>query len=207
MRMFHALLVGALLITGSGVTSAREGDWAATFLYSMASPTGRTNDYIDRYSWSGFAGEVSYEVDDHNSLGLTSGWQRFDVFYRDAFATFPSGAVFGSQVRYLTSIPLLITATHVMGDPIDHIKPYFKIGAGLYWMTPVLEVGMYSFSETNVHFGLMPSVGMDFKLDRKSSMIVQIDYNAALSSGESVLGSSSNAQSYIGLKVGFRFAN
>lgn len=203
----HALLVVVVLSMGLIDLSAREGDWSVTFSYNMATPTGRTGEYINRYSWSGFGGDIAYWFDDHNTVGLTTGWQRFDAFYRDALATFDGGAVFGSQVRYVTSVPLLVTATHYMADPIDKIKPFVKLGAGIYWMTPALEIGLYRFQDTQVHFGLMPSVGLDFKLDRKSSMVVQLDYNAALSSGEAILGESSNEQSYIGIKVGFRFDN
>lgn len=208
MRMLSkALLVVVVLSMGLADLSAREGDWSVTFSYNMATPTGRTAEYVDRYSWSGFGGEASYWFDDHNTVGLTSGWQRFNAFYRDALANFDGGAVYGSQVRYVTAVPLLLTATHYMADPIDKIKPFVKLGAGVYWMTPVLEIGLYRFQDTRVHFGLMPSVGLDFKLDRKSSMVVQLDYNAALSSGETILGEPSNEQSYIGIKVGFRFDN
>ena len=205
MRIFSALMLVALLGLGSTDTQAREGEWSVIFSYNMATPSGRTADYVDRYSWSGFGGEVLYGLDDHNSVGFTSGWQRFDAFLRDAQATFSGGAVYGSQVRYVTSVPLMVTATHVMADPIDKIKPFIKVGAGIYWMTPILEMGLYRFGETNAHFGLMPAVGLDLKLDRKSSMIIQLDYNAAFSSGESQLGEPSNEQSYIGIKVGFQF--
>ena len=129
MRMLtKALLVVVVLSMGLADLTAREGDWSVTFSYNMATPTGRTGEFIDRYSWSGFGGDIAYWFDDHNTVGVTSGWQRFDAFYRDLLVNIDGGAVFGSQVRYVTSVPLLVTATHYMGDPIDKIKAIRQVG-------------------------------------------------------------------------------
>lgn len=203
---FLAVVVLFVLSTPDTATAARN-KWGVTFSWNTAGPTGRTGEYVDRYSFTGFGGEITYNLDEHNYLGLISGWQRFDVFYRDRLAVFDQGAVFGSQVRAVAAVPLLLTATHQMGDPIDAVRPFFKLGAGIYWMTPSLEMGVYRFAETSAHFGLMPSFGANFRLDRKSSFVVQLDYNAAFSSGQAILGESTNEESYIGLKFGFHFGS
>ena len=201
---FFAVVALLVLSTPDTATAARN-EWGVTFSYNTASPVGRTGEYVDRFSWAGFGGHITYNIDDHNRLGLASGFQRFDVFYRDRLAVFSEGAVYGSQVRAVVAVPLLFTATHMMGDPIDKVKPFIGIGAGVYWMTPSLEMGIYRFASTQAHFGLRPTFGAEFKLDRKSSFVVQLDYNAAFSTGETILGGESNEESFIGLKFGFHF--
>jgi hypothetical protein len=187
-------------------TSMQGRDWGVTFTYNTASPAGNTAEYIGRYSWVGFGGDLTYHLDDFNEVGLTSGWQRFDVFYRDRLAVFPSGAVFGSQVRTVSAVPLLATVVHTMADPIDPIQPFIKLGAGLYFMNSRLEMGLYRVDNSTTHFGLMPSFGLKFRLDRKSDMVVQLDYNGVFDSGDNIIGEPDNSYSYIGIKVGFRFA-
>jgi len=146
-----------------------------------------------------------YHLDDFNSIGVTSGWQRFDALYRDRVQQIPSGAVSGSQLRLVSAVPLLLTATHNFGDPIDRVQPYMSLGAGMYFMTPTLEIGMYSFENATTHFGLQPAAGIKFRLDRKSSFDVQFDYNAAVDSGENFAGGDDNSYSWVGIKVGFTF--
>lgn len=201
MKRFIVLL--ALVI--STVPSYAVRDWEFTATWNMGVPTGNLGRYIDEYGWAGIGGELQYNLDDRNKLGLASGWQRFEAFYRDELTQFPQGALFGSQVRRVASVPLTATIQHTMADRIDKIQPFFKFGAGVYWMTQWFEAGMYSFSNTTTHFGLMPSVGMNFRLNRQSNMILQLDYNAVFDAGETLGGQDDNSFSYIGIKVGFTF--
>lgn len=199
-KLLFALVV--FVSVSSGMTAR---DWNFTFTYNMAVPTGNTAEYIDRFSWVGFGGDINYSLDDHNEVGITSGWQRFDVFHRDALAVFDNGSVYGSQVRAVSSVPLLLTVTHTIGDRIDDIQPFIKLGAGMYFMNSRLEMGLYRFDNTTTHFGLLPSAGVKFRLNRTSDMVVQLDYNGVIDSGENLLGEPDNSYSYIGIKVGFRF--
>ena len=201
MKKLTVLVVVSILAASSVVAR----DWSVTFTYNTAAPTGNLYDIVGRYSWVGFGGDLSYHLDDHNEIGVTSGWQRFDVFYKDQLAVFDQGAIYGSQVRIVSSVPLLATVTHTLGDPIDDIQPFMKLGVGMYFMMSALEMGMYRFENSTTHFGLMPSAGLKFRVNRSSNLIVQLDYNGIIDSGETMLGEDDNSYSYIGIKVGFQF--
>ncbi len=201
--MKRTIVLLALIICVVPSYAARDWDFTAT--WNMGVPTGELGRYIEEYGWAGFGGELQYHLDDHNKIGVASGWQRWEAFYRDELTEFPQGALFGSQVRRVASVPLVATIQHTMADPIDKIQPYLKLGAGMYWMTKWFEAGVYSLSETTTHFGLMPSAGLNFRLNRQSNMIVQLDYNAMFDSGETLSGGEENTYSYIGIKIGFTF--
>lgn len=184
---------------------ANNDQWGLTLGYHMAIPVSATHDFVDRFSWQGFGGEVTYLATDANHIGFAAGWQRFDGLYRNALSEFSGGAVYGTQVRSVTAIPLLIKATHTIGDPIQKIRPYISLGAGAYVVTEVMDVGLYEFSATNVHLGFMPAVGLNFRLGYRNNLLLQVDYNAAVTSGTNVFGAQDNHHNYIGLKALLHF--
>lgn len=203
MKLFSLVVLLALAL----VVPTYAGDqWDILFSYNTGMPSGNLNDFVDRYSWSGFGGELSHHLDADNTVGLLSGWQQFGGLYRNESIDIPSGTVFGSQVRNVTAVPLLLTASHTMANELAKVKPYMRIGAGMYFMSRRLDIGMYSFSNSTTHFGLMPAFGIDFRLDRKTYFTLQVDYNIAFASGETLSGTGKNSYSWLGIKAGFRFA-
>lgn len=201
--MKRIIVLLALVISAAPSYATRDWDFTAT--WNMGVPTGNLGDYIDQYGWAGLGGELQYSLDDHNKVGLASGWQRWEAFYRDRLSEFPQGALFGSQVRRVAAVPLMATIQHTMADPIDKIQPFFKLGAGMQWMTRWFEAGVYSYSQTTTHFAVMPAVGLNFRLNRQSNMLLQLDYNAVFDAGETLSGAEDNSYSYIGIKIGFTF--
>jgi len=197
------IILALVVLSTPALYGARE--WSLNLSYATAAPTGNLGNYIDRYSWVGFSTNLAYHFDDHNYVGIHTGWQRFDALYRNVTQEIPTGAVYGSQLRIVSAVPLMVTIAHNLGDPIDAVQPYMSLGAGMYFMTPKLEIGMYQFTNSTTHFGLMPSVGMKFRVDRKSSLDVSFDYNAAVDSGENFAGGEDNSFSWIGIKLGFTF--
>ncbi|MBI2794816.1 MAG: hypothetical protein HYX66_09245 [Ignavibacteria bacterium] len=99
----------------------------------------------------------------------------------------------------------MLTATDNLAGPIDRIQPYMTLGAGMYFMASWMEIGMYTYNNSTTHFGLMPGLELKFRMDRKSSLDVQVDYNAAFDSGTNLAGGDDNSYSWIGLKVGFTY--
>lgn len=201
--MKRIIVLLALVISAAPSYATRDWDFTAT--WNMGVPTGNLGDYIDQYGWAGLGGELQYSLDDHNKIGLASGWQRWEAFYRDELTEFPQGALFGSQVRRVAAVPLMATIQHTMADRIDKIQPFFKLGAGVQWMTRWFEAGVYSYSQTTTHFAVMPAFGLNFRLNRQSNMLVQLDYNAVFDAGETLSGAEDNSYSYIGIKIGFTF--
>ncbi len=202
--MKRILVLLALIICAVPSYAAR--DWDFTANWAMGVPTGNLGRYIHEYGWAGFGVELQYQLDDRNEFGISTGWQRWEAFYRDELTQFPQGALFGSQIRRVASVPLIATIQHTLADRIDKVQPFMKLGAGVYWMTKTFEADVYTFSETTTHFGLMPAAGLNFRLNRETNMVVQLDYNAIFDSGETLAGADDNSYSYIGIKVGFTFS-
>lgn len=184
---------------------ASDDRWGLTLGYMMAIPASGAEDFVDRYSWQGVGGELTYLITERDHLALHSGWQRFDVLHRNELTTFTGGAIYGTQIRALTSIPVILKATHTMGDPYDKVRPYASLGAGMYIITQNADIGLYEFNSTNVHVGLMPAVGLNFRLDFRTHLLLQIDYNAALASGLDAFDRPNTTQNYIGLKALLHF--
>jgi hypothetical protein len=204
----HALTALCILTLGTITATAQRGGWAATFTYATAAPTGHLGDYTPGYSWAGAGAEIGYTLDDYNEVGINSGFQSFSELFRNELYTLKNGsAIYGTQVRYVTAVPLIAQATHTFGERGDGIRVYAGLGAGMYFMTQHLDLGMYTYSNSNTHFGLMPILGLKFRIDRKTSFVVQFDYNAALDAGETIAGYDDNSYSYFGIKTGFTFSD
>jgi hypothetical protein len=205
LRAFVAFSFLTVCAVGS---TAQHGGWAAMFTYATAAATGHLAEYTPGFSWAGANAEIGYAFDDYNEIGVGSGFQSFSELFRNELYTLENGsAIYGTQVRYVTAVPLLAQATHTFGERGDGIRVYAGLATGIYFMTQHLDLGMYTYSNSNTHFGLMPILGLKFKLDRKTSFVVQFDYNAALDAGETIAGYDDNSYSYFGIKTGFTFSD
>lgn len=205
--MKNTTLLLALLLVVSPLAMKAQGGWAAQFTYNTAAGTGHLGDYTPGYSWAGAGAAINYHMDDYNEFGVQSGFQSFQELYRDETYSTTQGAIFGTQVRYVTAVPLLAQAVHTFGERGDGIRVFAGMGVGMYFMTQHLDIGMVAISNQNTHFGLNPQLGLKFRLDRKTSFVLQFDYNAALDAGETIAGYADNSYSYFGIKTGFSFSD
>jgi outer membrane protein W len=182
--------------------------------YNVAVPTDKLNDYIDQVSWRGFGVEGRWFQSNNLSFGLSFGWnvfdQRTDTPIQISGADIVDGenagnikgTISGTQLRYVNSFPILATGHFYIGKKRETIRIYFGAGVGTYHIKQRLEIGLVAFEENNWHFGLAPEVGALLRLSRDVTMIFDVKYNYAFSSGKTVSGDD-NDYAYWGFNIGF----
>jgi len=174
--------------------------------WNISVPTDDLSDFIDETSYQGFGIEFRSFITRHLSIGGSTGWnimdQRVDGTYPIERETV-SGAVTGTQIRYLNSFPIMVTTHFHIGSPRSAIRPYVGLGVGTYYAVERLEIGVNLFEANNWHFGIAPEVGFLFPTDYVS-ILTSLTYNQAFESGESMT-KDSKAFSYWGIRVGILF--
>ena len=163
------------------------------FNYQVSYPISETNDFIDEVSFRGVGMEWRKYIEDNISTGVSLNW---NVFHKVETKTeeLDDGAVSGTQNRTINSFPLMVTAHYYMGGKQD-IRPYGGLGIGAFLIEEKLEIGIYSFSESNWHFGVSPEIGVQFPVGYDTAIMVGLKYNYAFESNE-------KTHSYFGLAIG-----
>jgi len=163
--------------------------------YSTALGIGETGDYISRLSWRGFTIDGKYFINDNMTLGWTTGWQ---TLYEPVSGSFTDGTrtMTGTQYRYLNILPVQMTYNFFFNED-GEIQPFLGLGVGTYWIERKTNMGLFSSTSDNWHFGLSPEVGVLFPVNIQSNFYVTVRYNHAFPSNDSI------TYSYLGFNVGF----
>jgi outer membrane protein W len=164
------------------------------FNYQVTYPSGETNDYIDKISFRGVGMEWRKYIQDDISAGISLNW---NVFHKveTKIEQLEDGAVTGTQNRTINSFPFMVTAHYYLGGRRD-IRPYGGLGLGAFLIEKKLDIGIYSLSESNWHFGVSPELGVQFPVGYDTTIMVALKYNYAFETKE-------EQNSYFGLSVGF----
>jgi len=173
--------------------------------YNVAVPTDKLSNYIDQVSWRGFGLEGRWFQSSNLSFGVSFGWNVFDERANDVIQVADGGiggSVSGTQLRYVNSFPMMATGHFYIGKKRETLRLYFGTGVGTYYIKQRLEIGLVAFESDNWHFGLAPEAGVLIKLSRDATMIFDVKYNYAFSSGEA-LGGGDNDVQYWGFNLGF----
>ncbi|MBS0001423.1 MAG: hypothetical protein KFF73_20725 [Cyclobacteriaceae bacterium] len=179
-----------ILISSSVFSQSMHG-----LTYSMALPVGETSDFISNVSWRGFTIDGKYFINDRMTLGWTTGWQ---TMYESESGTFVDGtqSATGIQYRYLNVLPILLTS-HYFFHEDGEMQPFLGIGAGTFWIESKANMGLFSDTEDNWHFGLAPEAGILFPVSFQSNLYISLRYSNAFPSNGSI------TYSYLSLNVGF----
>lgn len=152
--------------------------------YNMASPLGKTSEFIDNFSIRGINAEQRFFLTDNMlSVGYSFSWQVFNKKLIDYTEVFPNGAAFGNQYKYLNVIPMQATVHyHLM--PESYVRPYFGGGVGFFRQIKVTDMGLYSNSVRAWNFGFTPEAGAIFDIWESINLMASIKYNYAFKSSE-----------------------
>jgi Outer membrane protein beta-barrel domain len=176
---FLRSIVATAAVFGIGMTAdratAEEGDHWAILSYQISIPEGDTNDFIDATSFRGIGIEGRWFVRPNLSAGVDLHW---NVFFESTNNTtdIANGAVSGQQDRTLNVFPLLATAHYYFGP---NKMFYAGVGAGAYYLTQRLDIGLYTFSDTSWHFGFAPEIGISHEVGYHTRAVLALQYNYA----------------------------
>jgi len=121
------------------------------------------------------------------------------VFYEKSTDTWQQpdadGAISGTQLRDINSVPIYVNAHRYWGDEIG-FRPFLGLNVGLLYSYHRLDMGMYTWNDDKWQFALAPDVGVLFPY---SSFLgfAGARYNYAFKSGNF------EAQQYLEMYVGF----
>ena len=180
-----------------------------TITYNVAVPNDKLDSYIDQISWRGVGLEGRWFQSNEFSFGVSFGWNVFDLRTSNVIEVSNAGvggAVSGTQIRYVNTFPMLATGHYYIGKKRDQARFYLGAGVGTYYILQRLEIGLVAFESNNWHFGFAPEAGVLLTLSREVTMIFNVKYNYAFSSGEA-LGGGDNDVQYWGFNIGFAWQN
>lgn len=167
--------------------------------YSLAFPTGNTQDYISKTSFRGVEFEFGSYINTHWSIGLQMGYQ---TFYKEMGKTsYPirDGVITGYQYRYIHAVPLLLQPRYHFAANAK-INPFVGMGVGTYWVEQTTEMGLYAWVDKIWHFGLAPEAGIGVGLGMRSMLFASAQYNWALPTAHF------DSRQWMSMKLGFTYA-
>ncbi len=196
-KRYIILLLAATCIAQNA--QAQEWDWATSVHYSFGLPTGDLKDFTDNTSARGIIFEARNFRSDQFSIGFSLGWQVFKDRLEGTFSE-EGRDVTGTQVRYVNTLPIMVTGHYYLGDP-GGVRPYLGAGVGTVHSLQRVDVGLFSIQNNNWHFGFYPEVGVYIPVSFDMGINLAAKYNYALGTSESI------DYSYLALSVGFTWLN
>ena len=171
--------------------------------WNIGFPTEETAQYIDATSYRGFGIDIRSFSSPDVSFGGNFSWNIFDELLRNKTALLESGAITGTQVRYINSMPLLLNVSYYPGEKRrGELRLVLGLNAGTYYIRQRLDIGVVSLENSNWHLGVAPEAGLWFPIGRETFLIAMVRYNYAFDSGTWLGGDPNNDYSYWGLNIG-----
>jgi outer membrane protein W len=200
MKLLKIFILAALFAG----TAMAQGKVLSGFTWNIAMPTGRLTNFMDKTSYGGFGFETHSFLTDDFSVGGSVSWNYWSEMTGETIPL-KQGALSGTQIRYVNSIPLLLNATFYLGGRRDEFRPFFGLNAGAYYILQRLDMGIYSLDNDHWHFGLAPEAGFLLQVSSDTYLTAAGRYNYGLSSGETVSGDSKNTIAYWGINIGIAY--
>jgi hypothetical protein len=198
MKLLKVFVLAALF---AGTAMAQEGRVLSGISWNIGLPVGRMADFMDKASYGGFGFEARKFLTDDFSVGGSFSWNYWSEKTGDIIEL-KSGAVSGTQIRYVNSFPLLVNAHFYLGGKRDQIRPYLGLNLGAYYLLERLDMGIYTFDHDTWHFGVSPEAGFLVEIERDTYLTLTGRYNYGVSSGEALNGTDDNSFAYWGINLG-----
>ena len=191
------LFVLATLFAG---TAMAQGKMLSGITWNIGMPVGRLGNFMDKTSFGGFGFETHSFLSDEFSVGGSISWNYWSEMTGEVIQL-KQGALGGTQIRYINSIPILLNATYYLGGRRDELRPFIGLNAGAYYVLQRLDMGVYSLDNDHWHFGLAPEAGVLIETSGDTYITAAGRYNYGFASGETVSGEK-NTIAYWGINIG-----
>jgi len=199
------IYITALLLIGLFVnTNAQQTYW--TLNWDISKATSDTGDYIGDIGFRGISFDGRYFVKPQLTIGGFFGWNANNEklnngepfeFQQDG----TTGHISGTQVRYLNTLPILVTSHYYMDSKKRSFKPYIGLGIGTVYTEQRTDFGLNSFYSDSWGFGAQPEIGafIGFNSYSGTGINVALRYLYGSSAGEL------DSLSMFSLAIGFGF--
>ncbi len=190
-----------LMLVVSATAMAQRGLYTG-ITWNMGFPTANTGEYIDKTSFRGFGITIAKYVQPDLSIGGSVSWNVFDQLLRGRTEVLESGAVTGTQVRYINALPILVNARYFWGERRGEVHPFIGFNAGMYYIRQRLDIGVWTLENNNWHVGLAPEFGLYIPVGRETYLTATARWNYAFDAGSRLGGDPDNSYSYWGIDLG-----
>ncbi len=202
MKLLKIFLLAALVFGIAGTAMAQRKVLSG-ITWNIGIPAARLSNFISKASYGGFGFETHYFMTDDFAVGGSISWNYWSEMTGETIQL-KSGALSGTQIRYINSIPLLLNATFYLGGQRDEIRPFLGLNAGAYYVLQRLDMGVYSLDNDHWHFGLAPEAGLLVQVSDDTFLTAAGRYNYGFASGETVSGQP-NTVAYWGINIGLAY--
>jgi hypothetical protein len=176
MNKYKTHIIGLVLLALSVSLGAQTNLF--TLAYSTGAPLGKTGEFIENYSWRGFAIENRYFVERDLSIGFYLGWNVFNQSEDDITVEFENSVLYGNQYKYINTFPILVNMHyHFLREEV--VRPYVGTGLGLYSLNQRTEMGLYEDTVKTWLFGFQPEAGIWIDVVSGVNFIFGAKYNYA----------------------------
>lgn len=139
--------------------------------YNLSSPLGSfKNDYINKTSFRGGSGELSYPINQKFSLGLHSGYQNYYQKYdRQVYKLNGNQTVSAVVSNTMDIVPIQLRGTfYPLGDKATaKLQPYVSAAAGVSLINYGQYLGEFGGSEGSAPFSAQAGAGIQIPFGRR----------------------------------------
>lgn len=177
----------------------RAQDWFTTATYQVSFPVEDTKRFTDEISFIGGGIDFRKKLTGGTTAGIYMAW---NVFHdrTDGTLDIASGAVTGTQDRYINSFPIMIGLYQYFGNRRS-IRPYLGVNGGGFLFVQSFRIGISDFEEDSWEWGVAPEAGFVFPIQTGAWFVINGRYNWS-PTVESLAGNDATL-TYYQLNLGF----
>jgi hypothetical protein len=129
--------------------------------YSIGIPSGSfKEEAVDKASFRGWTANLLYNINDHISVGLGTGYQDFYQKYpRAVYKLQEGGEISAVLSNSIQTIPILAQVQYRLVSE-GMIQPYIGVGVGGNVVVFDQYLGEFANSQTNIKFAARPQAGL-----------------------------------------------
>jgi outer membrane protein W len=161
---------------GAGLAPrAHAQDWFTTATYQVSFPVEDTKRFTDEISFIGGGIDFRKKLTGGTTAGIYMAW---NVFHdrTDGTLDIASGAVTGTQDRYINSFPVMIGLYQYFGNRRS-IRPYIGVNGGGFLFVQSFRIGISEFEEDSWEWGAAPEAGFVFPIQTGAWFVINGRYN------------------------------
>jgi opacity protein-like surface antigen len=170
MKKASLIFTTILAVCAFSISASAQSKLKLELDYNVSIPTGSfKSDFINKTSYRGGTGELSYTISPKFSAGLFTGYQNYNQKYDRATYKLADGQTVSAVVTNALDItPLLLRGTFFPtgANTEAKIQPYVSAGAGVNLVNYEQYLGQFGGSESSAAFAAQVGAGIKIPFGR-----------------------------------------
>ncbi len=160
MKTFKIIIALLTVLVTSTTLRAQRQRVELNINYTVASPSGAFEDFINEASWRGWTASALYGLSDKLSIGLGTGFHDFyQKFPRDVYQLQEGGEISAVVTNSIQTIPILATVKYKL-IATGMLQPYIAAGVGGNVIMYSQYLGEFANSRSDFGFAVRPEAGV-----------------------------------------------